>query len=214
MMRSSGTARSRIVAGMLAIFGSLAATAQSPPPPGVDSRQTPLPGTRLPVSCFQARHSFTLPDTVVGYVLGKSAPVEGSPESTAYSYENGSTGWITVFIYPRQIRGRSADSRTALTEEGRGLFEMLPVGVQRGRWDDYVESHSAPDSVMVNGGVTLGNETAAVTKLRGAVSVQMQYVYLLGSHFVKVRATVPSDDWEKSGVPAFASALIARLAAQ
>jgi hypothetical protein len=73
---------------------------------------------------------------------------------------------------------------------------------------------SDPDSVQVDGRVLHGHATAAVTKKAGRVSVELQYLYLLGDTFVKVRGTVPADNWEKTDVPNFARQLAALLARQ
>jgi hypothetical protein len=40
----------------------------------------------------------------------------------------------------------------------------------------------------------------------------MQYLYLIGGKFVKVRATIPEPGWQQTQVPSFARELALRMA--
>lgn len=53
---------------------------------------------------------------------------------------------------------------------------------------------------------------APVRFRNGTVAVDMQFLYLIDGKFVKVRATIPAQDWQQSTVPSFSRALARRLA--
>jgi hypothetical protein len=119
-----------------------------------------------------------------------------------------------VFLYPADSAAAVREPQQVVEQEGQLFLESLPIGVQRGWYDSYSIAFSEPDSLDVDGRLLVGRSTAAATKGAGRITVQLQYLYLLGTRFVKVRASVPAEGWQNTDVPRFAHELATILARQ
>lgn len=171
------------------------------PPPAAGSLETKALG-------------FELPASVRSYRLTESYPVEGHPRDRGFRYSDGSRTRVSVFVYPADSAVAVAEPRRAVASEGPLFSESLPVGVQRGWYDAYNVAFAHADSLEVDGQLVFGHVTAAPTKSDGRVNVEFQYLYLVGTRFVKVRATVPAEGWRNTDVPLLAKELAAMLTRQ
>lgn len=191
---------------------SLASLAACGPRPGVGSSTTQPVSAAAPLETRVL--GFELPASVRSYRLIESYPVEGFPQHRGFRYGDGSRTRVSVFVYPADSAIAVAEPRQTVAQEGPLFAESLPVGVQRGRYDAYNVAFAHADSLEVDGQLVFGHVTAAPTKTAGRVNVEFQYLYLVGTRFVKVRATVPAAGWQDTDVPLFAKELAATLTRQ
>ena len=94
--------------------------------------------------------------------------------------------------------------------EGGKFAQVMPIQVQRGRYDAYEMAFADPQPVVTGRDTIPGFVAGAATRTRGEVSLQMEYLYLVHGQFLKVRATMPHTDWQQARVALFAQDL-ARL---
>ena len=105
------------------------------------------------------------------------------------------------------------DSQSWTVREGVKFRAVQPILVQRRMIDAYEPAFMKTDTLTIGGRVINEHATAIVTRSRGRVSVDFQYLYLVAGRFVKVRATVPSEGWQNTDIPVFAR-MMARHVAQ
>lgn len=131
-----------------------------------------------------------------------------------YRYRDTSTVFLTVFRYPITAAAaqRSLDPAARARWEGENFLRLLPIQQQRGIYTTYQLVVSRPDSVRVASRIVPGHMLAVSTLRRAQPEYELQYVYLLGDDFVKVRATIPAAKWPRADLPELVSALVTRLA--
>lgn len=191
---------------------SLASLGACAPRPNVGSSTAPSAPAARPLDVRTL--GFVLPDSVRSYRLTESYPVEGYAQHRGFRYTDGSPTRVSVFVYPADSAAALAEPRRVVAHEGPLFSESLPIGVQRGRYDAYNIAFSHADSLEVDGRLVFGHVTAAPTKRAGRVIVEFQYLYLVGTQFVKVRASVPAEGWQNTDIPLFAQQLTAVLTRQ
>jgi hypothetical protein len=105
------------------------------------------------------------------------------------------------------------DSEAWAAHEAGKFVEVQPILVRQGRIDNYEVVFVDSAAFAAGKRILVERRILVVTRSRGRVNVDFQYLYLVNGRFLKVRATIPSDGgWENSGVPGFARALAERLA--
>lgn len=154
-----------------------------------------------------------IPTSLRGYRLTASDTIaETDGGGRLYRFNDGSATYITVFLYPVPADVKVAtDSAQWVVTEGEKWARVLPIFVQRGRYDAFEMAFANPEPVVVELDTIPGFAAAAVTRSTGAVSVQLQYLYLVRGQFLKVRATLPQDEWQQAPVPLFAQDLVRAL---
>ena len=155
-----------------------------------------------------------IPAQIGAFRLTQRAVVGGLPTDSLFRYRDGSPTILTVIIYdvPGAIRV-DADSQQWTRREGEKFRQIQDIQVQRGRIGAYEVAFS--DTARFRVGPASLVEHSIATPVRypnGVIAVDMQYLYLIGGKFVKVRATIPGNGWEQTRVPAFARELATRLA--
>ena len=147
-----------------------------------------------------------IPTVLRGYRMTTSEPIpERDGGGTLYRFNDGSGAYLTVFIYPVPDDVKQTDdSGQWVIVEGRKFVQVMPIQVQRGRYDAYEMAFADPEPVIVGRDTIPGFAAAAVTRSRGVVSVQLEYLYLVRGQFLKVRATLPQENWQKAVAPLFA----------
>ncbi len=157
----------------------------------------------------------SLPDSLLGYRLTGSHVFPDASLGTGYRFSGPPGERVTVFVYPITAEKRTgADVQAWVTAEGRTFLQTFPAGVQRGWYQSYADTIAHAEPVTFDGGTVPGFLAGAATKTNGRIAVELQYVYAVCEHFVKVRATLDGATWENSNLPNFAKALAARLARQ
>lgn len=172
------------------------------------------PSTPAAKSPDASARGLVLPASVRRYRLTESYPVEGERDDRGFRYSDGSSTRVSVFVYRADSTAALAQPRQVVAQEGPLFSETLPIGVQRGWYEAYNIAFAHADSLDVDGQLVFGHVTAAGTRRAGQVQVEFQYLYLVGTRFVKTRASVPAETWQNTDVPLFAHELIAVLARQ
>jgi hypothetical protein len=183
----------RYLAYCLALAAVLSTSCRPTSPPATPN---PSPDAGIPTSLRGYR--MTASDTIA----------EKDGGGKLYRFNDGSAAYITVFVYPVPPDVKVAtDSAQWVVIEGEKFARVLPIFVQRGRYDAFEMAFANPEPVVVELD-TIPGFAAAVTRSKGEVSVQLQYLYLVRGQFLKVRATLPQDQWQQAPVPLFAQDLV------
>ncbi len=167
--------------------------------PSVQSAPRPTPESEFPVTLqgFRWTDSDSIPERDGGGRL--------------YRYNGRSDEYVTVFVYPIPDDVKAArDSVQWVLIEGGKFAQVMPIQVQRGRYDAYEMAFADPQPVVTGHDTIPGFVAGAATRTRGALSLQMEYLYLVHGQFLKIRATMPHKDWQETRVALFAQDL-ARL---
>ena len=168
------------------------------------------PAPALPASSSRASR---IPVELGRYKLTRREGIEGEPNDSAYHYSDGSRTRVTVFVYGIPVDVQvGADSQSWTPREGKKFEEVQPLLVQRGMIGAYELAFANTGEITAANRKITEHATAIAVRSRGQVAVDFQYLYLVAGRFLKVRATVPSDGWEKTDVPTFARVLARRLA--
>lgn len=158
--------------------------------------------------------SLRMPARVGDFELTERAAVEGLPSDSVFRFSDGSATRLSVITYDvgEDVKVEP-DSQKWTAAEGEKFRVVQEVRQSRGQIAAYVVAFS--DTARVSAGDRALLEHAAGVPVRsrsGTVSVELQYLYLIGGKFVKVRATVPEPGWQQTTVPAFARELARHLA--
>jgi hypothetical protein len=169
----------------------------------------PKPGPATPAPAGD----HPVPGSLQGYrfVATQEIP-ERDGGGQLYRFTDGSPVLLTVFVYPVPGDVQQGDSAQWVLIEGAKFAQVMPIQVQRGRYDAYEMAFANAEPVVSGSDTIPGFAAAAVTRSRGTVAVQLEYLYLLNGQFVKVRATLPHDQWQKAPVPTFARDLVRHMA--
>jgi hypothetical protein len=170
---------------------------------------TPSP----PTPSTGAQQQGLVPAQVERYRLTRRDAIEGFPGDTAYHFSDGSATILTVIVFaiPADVQV-GPDSQSWTAREGKKFMEAQPILAQRRRIDAYEPAFMKTDTLTIGGRVINEHATAVVVRSRGRVVVDFQYLYLVAGRFLKVRATVPSEGWERTDVPIFARAMARHIA--
>ena len=166
-------------------------------------QSTPSP-TTAPKTAF--------PDTLEGFrfTATDSIPVRDGG-GRLYRYSGRPGEYLTVFVYPIPEDVKAApDSVQWVVMEGRKFGLVMPVQVQRGRYDAYEIAFENPHPVVAGRDTIPGFVAGVATRTRGAVELQMEYLYLVHGRFLKIRATMPEKGWQETRVALFAEELARR----
>lgn len=147
-----------------------------------------------------------MPANLHGYRMTGSEPIpEGDGGGKLYRFSDGSAAYLTVFVYPipDDVK-QSTDSAQWVLIEGRKFLQVMPIQVQGGRYDAYETAFADPEPVPVEHDTIPGFVAAVVTRSRGVLSVQLEFLYLVHGQFLKIRATLPQDSWQQAPAPLFA----------
>jgi hypothetical protein len=154
-----------------------------------------------------------IPTQLGRYRLARRDGVEGAPADSAYRYSDGSPTRVTVFVYQIPIDVQvGADSQSWTQREGEKFEEVQPLLVQHGMIGAYEVAFANTGEITAANRKVTEHATAIAVRSHGQVAVDFQYLYLVAGRFLKIRATVPSDGWEKTDVPVFAREMARHLA--
>ena len=175
------------------------------------------PATSAPVATAPAQPVnlyARIPSEIGAFKLTQRGVVQAAPFDSLFRYRDSTRTILTVIIYGLSDDVKiEADSQKWTAREGDKFRQVQEILKSRGRFADYIVAFS--DTVRFAVGPMGILEHSIATPVRyanGSVAVDMQYLYLIGGKFVKVRATVPQEIWEKEPIPQFARELALRLA--
>jgi hypothetical protein len=155
-----------------------------------------------------------IPAEIGAFKLTERTAVRGLPTDSLFRFSDGSPTILTVIIYDVADDVRvDADSQQWTAREGEKFKAVQDIRASRGQIAAYELAFSDTTRIAAGERTTLEHSIAAPVRFpNGAIAVEMQYLYLIGGKFVKVRATIPEKGWEQTQVPAFARELALRLA--
>ena len=146
-----------------------------------------------------------IPTTLHGFRLVETKQIpDYDGGGQLYRFTDGTSALLTVFVYPIPTDVQQGDSANWVLLEGAKFEQVLPIQVERGRYDTYQMAFAEPEPVVSQGDTIRGHVAAAGTRSGQSISMQLQYLYLIKGQFVKVRATLPGDSWQQTPVPRFA----------
>ena len=192
------------IALMLVAYGCRGAPRQP------DLSPSPAQSAAAPAPSLYAH----IPAEIGDFKLTERSVVRGLPTDSLFRYRDSSRSILTVIIYdvPAEVRV-DADSQQWTYREGERFKLIQDIQRQRGRLRDYELAFS--DTLRLQVGAQSFVQHAIATRgtyASGAKAVDMQYLYLIGGKFVKVRATIPGQEWQQTQIPTFARELAVRLA--
>ncbi len=156
-----------------------------------------------------------MPTTLQGFRLVETEQIpERDGGGQLYRFTDGTGVQLTVFVYPVPADVQQGDSANWVLVEGAKFEQVLPIQVQRGRYDTYEMAFAQPEPVVSEGHTIPVHVAAARTRSGESISMQLQYLYLIRGQFLKVRATLPGDSWQRAPVPTFAHDLARRVYAR
>lgn len=149
-----------------------------------------------------------MPAQLGDWRLTDAEVIRGTGAGGRYRFTDGSAARVSVIVYAVSDDAMNEPTPQGRVEhEGRKSQTVLDLLTQNGTYDGVGMAFAGADTVVANGVAVPGFSSAAAAKRNGRISVELQYLYLVGSRFLKVRATLPERDWERSTVPGFAKTL-------
>jgi hypothetical protein len=155
-----------------------------------------------------------VPDRVGDFALTERTAIAGSPNDSAFRFSDGSATRLSVIQYDVDEDVKiGPDSQKWIVGEGEKFQAVQEIRRNRGQIASYVVVFTDTTRLSVGDRERLEHSTGVSVRLRNdAVVVELQYLYLIGGKFVKVRATVPEQGWQQTEVPTFARELARHLA--
>lgn len=174
---------------------------------------TVAPTPAAPVASAPANFYARIPGQIAAYRLTERATVTGMPSDSLFRFSDGSRTTVTVIIYTISDDVKvDADSQKWTAREGDKFKEVQRIRASRGQIADFVVAFADTSREKVPGFAVLEHWIASPTKYpNGAITIEMQFLYLIGGKFVKVRATVPEQGWQQTTVDDFARELARRV---
>ena len=167
---------------------------------------------KKPPSVFPASVGPGIPTSLHGFRLIKTEQIpERDGGGQLYRFSDETPVQLTVFLYAIPSDVQQGDSTNWVLLEGAKFEQVLPIQVERGRYDTYQMAFAQPEPVVSEGDTIPGHVAAAGTRSGQTISMQLQYLYLIRGQFLKVRATLPGDSWQRAPVPRFAHDLARRV---
>src|SRR5262245_8852021 len=205
---SSGERMNRLSAFLAVVAAMACGTSQAPAPvvtPQSTRAVAPAPGAVL---------SARIPSELEGFKLTAREAVSGAPADSAFPFSDGSPTILTVFVYGVAADVKvDADSQKWTSREGEKFKVAQEIQKSRGQIAKFSVAFSDTTRFAAGERSILEHRIAIPVRFpNGAVAVEFEYLYLVDGRFVKVRATVPEQDWQKTHVALFARALATRMA--
>jgi hypothetical protein len=137
-----------------------------------------------------------------------------SSAGTRFRFRDTSSVLFSLFLYAPEVADwtRYPEPTELLEHEAEKLFQIQEIEARRGAITNLRRLATRRDSVDVFSRQVLGHVVATSNARRGQAQVDLQYLYLIDSMFVKVRATVPAPSWPRSDIEPAVKALVTALA--
>jgi hypothetical protein len=165
----------------------------------------------VPQSAGLAR-AVRMPDSVGTYRLVLTAPLNGAPTDTIHRFVADGRTHISVIRYPVRNDVRvGADSVTWLEREGAKFVAVQQLLVQRGVIQSYEVKLSKRSSVPIGTDSLATYVSIIQTRRREGVLNEIEYLYVIGGKFLKIRASEIEAAQGNSLAPQFAGQLLRLL---
>ncbi|CAN5892232.1 hypothetical protein BH11GEM2_BH11GEM2_00960 [soil metagenome] len=155
-----------------------------------------------------------MPDKVGAFKVTERMGIRGFPTDSLFRFRDSSKTNLSVIIYdiPADVRVDS-DSQKWTLREGEKFKAVQDVLKSRGQIAAYTLAFSDTIRFTVDARGILEHSIAGSVRFpNGAIAVELQYLYLIGGKFVKVRGTIPAQGWQQTRAPSFARELAVRMA--
>jgi hypothetical protein len=114
----------------------------------------------------------------------------------AYRYEGRLITGLDIYVWPLPADSLDSAARDTLLQLEVAKFkEVAAVGLERGWYEDYKIAFDAPHPVALDGDSLPGYVVALVFARRGQRFASFFYIYAVQGMYLKIRLTVPGDDW-------------------
>ena len=196
------------VAFLMLAFALGCASASASAPAAGPSRAPAV--TAAPGSGLYGR----IPAEIGAFKLTERAAIGSEPTDSLFRFSDGSRTILTVFVYDVDADVKSdPDPQKWTAVEGEKFEAVQDIRVSRGAISSYAVAFSDTTRFAVGTQKILEHAISIPVRFpNGSVAVDLQYLYLIGGKFVKVRATIPEMGWQQTKVPSFARDLAHRLA--
>jgi hypothetical protein len=179
------------------IHAAPAAAQQGGPPAGKAPSEYEAP-VKVGEYVRGERHDFKDPTYGVGY---QYAPTQTSDSSYA-----------TVYVYQPVHPDSAWDADRVIAEQLQEFGQTLEYQRARGVYESYEIAQEGADTIRAGSHVLPGFRVRYVYRVPGGgVAVSFYNLYAAGRTLVKVRGTVPESQVRKSGLEAFARAVVAEI---
>jgi hypothetical protein len=197
------------ISALLAVVTVMGCGHSQAPSPVVTPQSAPA-ATRAPEGTLYTR----IPSEIEGFKLTQRDAVTGAPTDSAFRFRDGSPTILTVFVYGVDADVKvDADSQKWTPREGEKFKAVQEIQRSRGRISAFTVAFSDTTRFAAGERSILEHSIAIPVRFpNGVVAVEFEYLYLIDGKFVKVRASVPEEGWQKTHVPLFARALATRMA--
>jgi hypothetical protein len=187
---------------MAAIFFSAACYQMSQT--GSSAQPRPTSVTPLPAN-------LTPPQRIGRYLMVDQLPY--SDAGTLFRFRDDAEARLSVFVYPvgEEVQ-QGADTQIWTSTEGYKFGTTMMEMVQSGAVRTFQMQMGRPDTLTVTDRRIPGYVSVASTEGRGGRRVELEFVYLVRSHFIRIHATTENLEWSQSDIPVFARTLATRLA--
>ncbi len=166
-------------------------------------------------AAFTTVRALALPDSVGPYAQTArrdfGTPTGGIGYTYAASRDSGRV-LLNAFVYARDSARVTWSSTEAVAQQVAVFKQSLMVEQAQGTVERFEIPVEETDSSVVtaNGDVVPGYRMVIVLRRAGRAYVSYFSVFAVGDGFVKIRCSVPVDDWERRDVPGLATAIVRR----
>lgn len=157
----------------------------------------------------------SIPASVNSFKLTEQDRFDDPALGSSYRFTDGSADRVTVFLYPVPSDVEDGtDDQARVDAEGAKFLAAFPIGVQRGWYDAYEIAFADPQPIHLQDQTIAGFSAAVPTRKDDAITVEVQYLYLVSGCFLKARGSLDGSTWMQSSFPKFAKDLGAAAATQ
>ena len=115
----------------------------------------------------------------------------------AYRYQGPQIAGLDVYVWPLPSDSPGQAAHDSLLQlEVERFKAALPLGLERGWYDDYRVAFANPHPVAAKNASVAGYLLAYSFRRGEQVSTSFFYIYALKGMYLKIRLTVPSDGWD------------------
>ena len=158
-----------------------------------------------------------MPKQIGAFRMIERHEMQPSGTGTMHRFRDSTAVNLSVILYDATSRRdeRGADPRALVENEGRLFAEVLEIQLRRRVYRSYAPIVARYDSVVVGQGIVPGFFVAAsAIHPGGRKSYEVQYMFLIGDMFVKVRVTIPEENWPRPDLESFVNSLVTTLASR
>ncbi|HEX8672830.1 MAG TPA: hypothetical protein VF710_13120 [Longimicrobium sp.] len=163
----------------------------------------------------KALSEYEAPVKVGEYVRGERHDYKDPTYGVGYQYaptQTSDSSYATVYIYQPVHADSAWDTDRVIAEQLQEFGQTLQYQRARGVYESYEIAHEGADTIRAGTHVLPGFRVRYTYRARGGgVAVSFYNVYAAGRTLVKVRGTVPESQVRKSGLEAFARAVVAEI---